>query len=221
MIRCVVRGRKKFRQGRPAVKGVEQLEEESVYQRLREGDAAALEELMDEYGQYVYKLIARILHGLANSGDIEECCSDTFVTAWDKREFFDPQRGSLRTWILILARYKALDYRRRLSRQQRMVPGLLLTGDFISVGADLAADKNPEACLLQKEGQARMQRALESLPEAEKEILYRRYFLEESVEHIAADLGVSRGAADNRLWRARQSLKFFLDSEDKEVPIHG
>jgi RNA polymerase sigma-70 factor, ECF subfamily len=197
------------------------LNEEKVYRRLREEDPAALEELMDEYWISVYQLIARILHGLGNSGDIEECCSDVFAAVWVKKEMFDPQRGSLRTWVLILARYRALDYRRRLSRNQKIVPGVLLTGDFSKVGADDAADGNPEACLLQKEVQAQMQRALESLPTAEREILYRRYFLEESVEHIASDLGVSRGAADNRLWRARQSLKAFFQREDKEVPIHG
>lgn len=197
------------------------MDEAKVYHRLRKGDPAALEELMDAYWINVYQLIARILNGLGNSGDIEECCSDAFAAAWDKKEMFDPQRGTLRTWILILARYKALDYRRRLSRNQKIVPGVLLTGDFSKVGADYAVDGNPEACLLQKEVQAQMQKALESLPAAEKEILYRRYFLEESVEHIASDLGVTRGAVDNRLWRARQSLKVFFHGEDKEVPIHG
>lgn len=204
-----------------AVRGLEELEDENICQRLREEDPEALEQLMDAYGGYVYKLIARILHGMANSSDIEECCSDTFVAAWDKRELFDPKRGSLRTWILILARYKALDYRRRLSRQQKIVPGLLLTGDFVTVGADPRPGGNPEACLLEKEAQVHMQAALESLSAEEKEILYRRYFLEESVEHIAADLGISRGAADNRLWRARRSLKVFLHGEDEEVTIHG
>ena len=161
-----------------------------------------------------------MLHGLGNSGDVEECCSDTFVDVWQRIGDFNPGRGSLKAWVLTLARYKALDCRRRLGRRQRVEGGRLLS-DLVSIEAGPASPGRPEDSLLQQETREQLRAALAALDPGEKEILYRRYFLEESIEHIAADLGISRGAADNRLWRARRSLKNSMERNEREVPANG
>ena len=85
---------------------------------IRDSNQSALEQLINAYGTCVYQLISLILQGLADPDTVEECCSDVFISVWEKRERFNPLRGSLRTWVLILARYRALDYRRKLYRKQ-------------------------------------------------------------------------------------------------------
>lgn len=192
-----------------------------VSRRLLEGDPAALEEVMDAWGGHVYHLVDHILHGLGNSGDVEECCSDAFVAAWERFGDFDPSRGSLKTWVLTLARYQALDCRRRLARRQGVEGGRLLTLEYMPLEGGSSRKEDPEDSLLQKELREELWEALEALKAEEKEVLYRRYFLEESIEHIAADLGISRGAADNRLWRARRSLKDFMKRDERQVPANG
>lgn len=147
---------------------------------------------------------------------MEECCSDVFISVWEKRERFNPLRGSLRTWVLILARYRALDYRRKLYRKQgKEISGLNTA--FIWMD-DKAAGVDPEEYCLQKEQRSVIMSALATLPESDREILYRRYFLEEPVDQIALKMGITRGAADNRLWRARRALKSkLIEIEKKEV----
>jgi RNA polymerase sigma-70 factor, ECF subfamily len=196
------------------------LDERKIRRGLLERDPAALEELMDAYGSHVYHLVDHILHGLGNSGDVEECCSDVFVAVWERAAAYDPERGNLKSWVLTLARYRALDYRRKLGRRAGMEGVRRLPLDFLPLEAGPGAGGDPEGSLLRKERQVRVQDALASLEPGEKEVLYRRYFLEESIEHMAADLGISRGALDNRLWRARRSLKEFL-YRDEEVPADG
>lgn len=186
------------------------MNEQNIHQRMLQGDTSALEELMDAYGDCVYKLVARILQGACSSNDIEECCSDAFMAAWEKKNRFDPARGNLRTWVLILARYRALDYRRANYRHKRLEAEDILTDIILP-------ETGPEDRLLQLEMQTQVIAALELLPKGEKEILYRRYFLDESIDRIAADLGLSRGAVDNRLWRARKSMKKALDGHDRKV----
>lgn len=184
--------------------------EDEIYTGLLNGKTAALEKLIKLYAPDVYKLVNRILSNLGGPADVEECCGDVFVAAWEKRCQYDPARAGLRTWVLILARYKALDYRRKLARSSETIPF-----------QDTASPGTPEDSLLAGEERAAVMQTLSALPRAEREILYRRYYLEESVESIAAGLGISRGAADNRLWRARSALKKALqqDMDGKVVRI--
>jgi RNA polymerase sigma-70 factor (ECF subfamily) len=133
------------------------------------------------------------------------------VDAWEKRHAYDPARAGLRTWVLILARYKALDYRRKLARRDRV----------LSV-PEIPPSKTLEDTLLTGEERQLVMQAMSTLSPTEREILYRRYYLEESIESIAAGLGITRGAADSRLWRARSALKKALEQDlgGKVVPLH-
>lgn len=164
----------------------------------------------------MYRLVSLILRGQADPGTVEECCSDVFMSVWHKREQFNPARGGLRTWVLILARYRALDYRRRLGR--RKDKEICSPGGQPSPAGDTAAGADPESCCLQEERRSEIMSALASLPEPDREILYRRYFIEEPVERIALKMGITRGAAENRLWRARKALKSkYIQIKNKEV----
>jgi RNA polymerase sigma-70 factor (ECF subfamily) len=80
----------------------------------------------------------------------------------------------------------------------------------------------PERLILAAEERDQLMRALATLPPIDKELVYRRYFLYESVEQIAADLGLSRQAADNRLWRTRKALRIALTEGGlREVSENG
>lgn len=190
--------------------------DQTLGDRLREGEPQALEEIIAAYGSPVYRLTARILAGYGQD-EYEECSSDTFLEVWRKRAQFDPSRSGLRTWVLMLARYRALDYRRRRARQYNPA------GETVTVDAVSTEAASPEPLLLDREKREWIMGALAALPAAEREILYRRYFLDESIAAIAASCGISRGAADNRLWRARRSLKRLLldDHGNKVVALHG
>ena len=186
------------------------MNENEIYKRMLRGDTIALEQIIDLYGEPVYRLVARILGALGNPCDVEECCSDTFVSAWEQRNQYDPSRGALRTWVLILARYRALDLRRKFLRR----------GVLDNMHTPDQDEPTPEELLLMNETHEEIATALARLPEDDKKILYLRYFLEEPIEQIAAVMGISRGAADTRLWRARPLLKKLLNKDGKVVTLH-
>lgn len=84
-----------------------------IVKMLLDKNALGLELVIDKYSSMVYALIHRIMGKEARREDIEECTSDVFVDVWNSIEEFDEMRGTFKTWVLIKAKFKALDYRRK------------------------------------------------------------------------------------------------------------
>src|SRR6184192_2644853 len=98
--------------------------------RVAGGDADALGELYDRYGRVVFGLIYRML---GSPESAEEVAQNAFHSVWRQARGYRPERGSVRTWLLAIARNAAIDWRRtRGKRSEREVS--------IDTAADLIAD---------------------------------------------------------------------------------
>lgn len=177
-----------------------QVSEKNLAEELQRRNTNALEHLMDTYSGKVYALVHRILGDKAKREDIEECTSDIFFSIWQNAHRYDAKRGTFRTWVFIVAKYKALDYRRQLCQ----APQYPLYEEQINPQDDL------ESRILAKEEREQLVEAIETLGEPNKTLFYKRYFYYESIESIAQQLNLTRSAVDNRLWRCRQKVKEHL-----------
>ncbi|MFY9506976.1 MAG: sigma-70 family RNA polymerase sigma factor [Caldicoprobacterales bacterium] len=181
--------------------------------QLKKKKEFALEQAMDIYMDPVYSLASTILRGYGQTVDIEECVQDVFIDAWNKISEYDPGRGKLKTWLLILCKYKALSYKRRLSRQNRVFKIEDLKRESQQIEAS-----NVEASFLAKEERQKIIEAIRSLPDLDRQIFLRIYILDESIEEVSKSLGLSRQAVDNRLWRGRKALrKYFKNTEGRDI----
>lgn len=181
--------------------------------QLKKKKEFALEQVMDIYMDPVYSLASTILRGYGQTVDIEECVQDVFIDAWNKISEYDPGRGKLKTWLLILCKYKALSYKRRLSRQNRVFKIEDLKRESQQIEAS-----NVEASFLAKEERQKIIEAIRSLPDLDRQIFLRIYILDESIEEVSKSLGLSRQAVDNRLWRGRKALrKYFKNTEGRDI----
>lgn len=183
-----------------------EVSEEGLALRLKERDPAALEILMDAYGSNVYHLVRRILGMYGSKEDIEECVSDVFITVWNKIAEHDPNRGSLKTWVHILAKYNALDCRRRLAGRPR----------FEAINLELKNNENTENSVMLKIEINEILQIVDSFDLLDRSIFYKKYFYYESLETVAQVLGLTRKAVENRLRRVRIALKQRLIPEMKE-----
>jgi RNA polymerase sigma factor (sigma-70 family) len=77
--------------------------------RLKAGDQAAFSALYDRYGRAIYNVI---LEHTRSEADAENLVQDTFVKIWRNIERYDPSKGRLFTWLVIIARRVALDFMR-------------------------------------------------------------------------------------------------------------
>jgi len=91
--------------------------DDELAERLRAGDENALRAAYDRHAGAVLYLAQRLL---GNRMDAEDVTQLTFVAAWAGRETFDPQRGTLLSWLLGIARRKVVDRLRSAARDQRI-----------------------------------------------------------------------------------------------------
>src|SRR5579871_5671254 len=94
--------------------------DEDLAKGLLDRDLDAFETLISRYSREVFYFIRLVLDGVGVAQDAEECVNDLFITVWQEIETFDPQRGTLRTWLTMRAKYIALDRRRQLCRRQAL-----------------------------------------------------------------------------------------------------
>lgn len=199
--------------------------DDNLAAQLSEHNPDALETLISRYSREAYYFIRLVLDGIGTAQDAEECVNDLFVAVWQEIDTFDAQRGTLRTWLTMRAKYIALDRRRQLCRRQthNLQPAeenqrwTSSTGSRKAMGygyeseARVPLPPHPESSmehlLEQSERREELRLALATLPELERYLIYQRYFKFASTEELAAQTGLTRHAVDTRLWRARKSLR--------------
>jgi hypothetical protein len=93
--------------------------DEVLVRRLAAGEPLALEALYDRHSRLVFSLACRIV---AHSADAEDVTQDVFTHAWKRAVHYDPRRGSVAAWLLVMTRSRALDRLRRRSRPDGFRP---------------------------------------------------------------------------------------------------
>lgn len=180
--------------------------EQNAAERLLLKDPDALAFVFEAYGPGIYRLAQRVLAGIGRPEDVEECVSDVFLTAWNKIAEFDPSKGSLRVWLHIITKYKALDYRRKRSGGAILEP-LVSEPEERQTTEELALNR------------ARIEdvvRLVESFDPINRQLFYKRYFYYESMEEVARSSGLTVKAAESRLGRMRDHLKRKLLAGEEE-----
>lgn len=200
--------------------------DDALHKGLIERDPRALEALVRRYSREMSYFIRLVLDGVGTPQDAEECANDLFVAVWQEIESFDARRGSLRTWITMRGKYIALDRRRQIQRRQAAFTSLdgdegsnAASGEaraFDAARSGALNENSMEGLLEQRERREELRRALASLPELDRTLVYMRYFQLASTEEICRKTNLTRHAIDTRLWRARKQLRDVLEER-----IHG
>ena len=163
--------------------------EEGLLQRVARGDEEAFERL--------YDLVAPLVHGVVlgvvrNPALAEEVTQEVLVEAWRTAPRFDPERGSARSWLLTMARRRAVD---RVRSVQASVDR------DASVGArevERDVDVVSEAVEIRLE-QQQVRRCLDGLTEVQREAVSLAFYAGHTHREVAHLLGVPLGTVKTRL----------------------
>jgi RNA polymerase sigma-70 factor (ECF subfamily) len=171
--------------------------------RLAAGDHVALAEVFDRLAPAVYSGALRVLGHRAAAQDVVQ---DVFVELWSHPGRYDPAAGSLRGYLTMQARHRAVDLVRselrraaRQERSSRLEPG--------------QPDPSPYEQMMASEAAAAVRAAVEMLPAGQRRIVELAYFRGLTCREAAKAAGIPEGTAKSRLRLALAKLETMVDRQ--------
>jgi RNA polymerase sigma-70 factor (ECF subfamily) len=179
-------------------------------ERIVDGDQNALGLLYDCLLHQVYGLCLRMTRQPALA---EEVVQDTFWQVWRQAPRFEPERGSVKAWVLTIARSRALDTLRATAAQRDMEVHAEETEVNILELIAAPANDMPTNLLASVQENQQVQALLATLDPVIRQLVYLAFFRGLSHEEIVACSGLPLGTVKSHIRRALQTLRPLLSSE--------
>ncbi|MDX2605264.1 sigma-70 family RNA polymerase sigma factor [Streptomyces caniscabiei] len=169
-----------------------------LHRRLVYGDESALREAYAAYGGLVRRVAVRVTRSPAAAEDVAQ---EVFAQLWSRPYGFDARRGSLRTWLSMVAHRRAVDWVRGEARHRKDV-----RADDSALHAIPDAAPGPAEALVDRERALLLHTALAELPRPQREVVHLAYFAGRTYRQAAVELGIPEGTAKARLRSALRKL---------------
>ena len=163
---------------------------------LANRDEAALVALVEACGRVVY---ARALQILVDPQLAEEVAQDVLLILWWAPERFDPSKGTLRSFLVSVARFKAIDRVRKEERERSRQSLLVESAGFFEAPAETRADDAID-----------VRSAISQLPPAKREVIFLAYYKGFTYSEVARVLDLPEGTVKTRIRDSLLRLKIAL-----------
>jgi RNA polymerase sigma factor (sigma-70 family) len=178
--------------------------DEALLSSIAAGDESALGEVYDRFGGEAYRLALRIVRDPEFAEDVVQ---DAFLSVWRWASSFDAERGTVRSWLLTLVHRRAVDLVKQEERRRKFRADL--PPERVGVSATDAAASRSE--------RGRVQEAMRTLPEAERQALVLSYYGGLSQSQIAQRLGLPLGTVKSRAFNGLRRLRSLLRQEEDKL----
>jgi len=168
----------------------------SLIERVRIREHQAMAEIFDRYAGLVYSVALRVLK---DSGHAEDVTQEIFFQLWRNPDSFSSSRGALATWLLVVARNRAIDH----LRQRR--PGEPV--DEVVVASATNIQSETERSIMMQ----RVRGIIGDLPQEQQQSLQMAFFDGLSHSEIAEKTGQPLGTVKTRIRSALTSLRKRLE----------
>jgi RNA polymerase sigma-70 factor, ECF subfamily len=172
--------------------------DEMLVERIAAGDKLAMQVLFARHRTPVYRWLLRLV---GNETVAEDLLSDVFFDVWQQAGRFEG-RSAVATWLLAIARFKALSARRRRADAE-------LDETIEATLVDPSDD--PEAALQEKNRGEVLRQALTKLSADHREIIDLVYYHERSIEECAQILAIPAATVKTRMFYARKKLAALVE----------
>ncbi len=183
----------------PAHATAETSTDEMLIQRIADGDRLAMQVLFARHRTPVYRWLLRLV---SHEALAEDLLSDVFLDVWRQAGRFEA-RSSVSTWLMSIARFKALSARRRRAEAP-------LDETIESTVADQADD--PEVALQKKNREELLRAALTRLSPDHRAVIDLVYYHGKSVDDVAQILDVPAATVKTRMFYARKKLATLVEA---------
>jgi RNA polymerase sigma-70 factor (ECF subfamily) len=176
---------------------VQATSDEVLIGRIASGDRLAMQVLFARHHVRVYRFVLRLVR---DESTAEDLISEVFLDVWRQAGRFEG-RSAVSTWVLAIARFKALSALRRRPEEE-------LDEEAAEAIEDTADD--PEVAIAKKDKSAIIRKCLEGLSAEHREIIDLVYYHEKSVEEVAQIVGIPENTVKTRMFYARKRLAELL-----------
>ncbi len=153
-------------------------------------------DVREAYAAHSGELFGFAVRSLGDAGLAEEAVQETFLRAWRAGDRFDPQIGSLRTWLFAILRNVVID----LGRARAVRPGVAEGGIEPSV-------EPLEQALLAWQ----VEEAMRRIGEDHRHVLVETHYRGRPYAEVAAELGVPEGTVKSRVYYGLRALRVVLE----------
>ena len=167
--------------------------DEVLLQLVANGDKDAMRVLFARHNVRVFRFLTRIV---GNEATAEDLLNEVFLEVWRNAGRFEA-RSQVSTWILAIARFKALAAMRRRQHDE-------LDDEASEMMEDTADD--PELAMQKTERSALLQQCLKQLSIAHRQVVDLVYYHEQSIEEVAEIIGVPASTVKTRVFYARKRI---------------
>jgi RNA polymerase sigma-70 factor (ECF subfamily) len=181
---------------------------------IKAGDVSALEAFHARYGRAVLGLCRRIL---GDPRDAEEATLDAFAQLWEHGDRYDPGRASPLSYLMTVARSRAID-RARAAGRHRLAASEADEGLLEALAAGAPGGPSPLAMLLTSESRGHVDRALRELSPDQRTALELAYYEGLSHREVAERLRAPLGTVKTRIRQGLIRLRDALDRALRETP---
>jgi RNA polymerase sigma-70 factor (ECF subfamily) len=177
--------------------------DEALIGRIASGDRLAMQVLFARHHVRVYRFVLRLVR---DEWKAEDLISEVILDVWRQADRFEG-RSTVSTWLLAIARFKALSALRRKPDEE-------LDDESAAAIEDDADD--PEVALAKKDRSAVIRKCLTGLSAEHREIIDLVYYHEKSVEEVAEIVGIPQNTVKTRMFYARKKLGEMLQAAGME-----
>jgi RNA polymerase sigma-70 factor, ECF subfamily len=176
---------------------VQETSDETLIGLIAAGDKRSMQVLYARHNVRVYRFILRFT---SNPSLAEDLVSEVFLDVWRQAESFEC-KSQVSTWLLAIARYKALSALRRRTDEH--------LDDKMAATIEDTSD-NPETLVGNKDRNNIIQKCLKALSPAHREVIDLVYYHEKSVDEVARIVGVPAATVKTRMFYARSKMADLL-----------
>jgi len=169
--------------------------------RIRDGDFAAFEQLIEIHQRSVIGTVAKML---GNPSEAEDIAQQVFIRVWKSASRYEPQ-AKFTTWLFTITRNLVFNEVRR--RQRKPTVSVQEREETTHRVVEDVQGSSPDEDLLRSEMESAIDRAIEALPEKQRLAVVLRRYEEMPYEEIGVVLSMSVPAVKSLLFRARAQLK--------------
>lgn len=179
-------------------------DEVELMKRIQARDADAMSELYDIYNRLLFGMVISIVK---KREEAEDVLQEIFVKIWNKADSFDPERGNVYSWIVTLARNRAIDRLRSKGYKTQQKQSVSLHEPLFSLEGD---KYDPMETTIFSDRAELVKKALDKIPEKQSEVIKIAYYRGMTQSEISDHLDIPLGTVKTRTRQGMMKLKSIL-----------